>query len=64
MVEMPTGMLRGLHLVVSDIVKVRRAMKAKGLDAGEVIDMGGILYVPFSDPDGNQWVFQEIPKKK
>jgi hypothetical protein len=58
---MTTGSLRGLHLVVKDISKSREALANRGVAVGEIIDMGGIKFVSFSDPDGNTWVLQEIP---
>ncbi|MFI5910548.1 SRPBCC domain-containing protein [Dactylosporangium sp. NPDC051541] len=57
------GVLRGLHLVVDDVRKAREVLGKRGVDAGEVMDMGGILYVPFEDPDGNTWMLQEIPPR-
>jgi hypothetical protein len=27
-----------------------------------VSDMGGVKYAFFSDPDGNSWALQEIPR--
>ncbi|MDQ2855582.1 MAG: VOC family protein [Acidobacteriota bacterium] len=62
-IKMPAGSLRGLHLVVADISKVREELAARGVAVGEIIDMGGIKFVSFSDPDGNTWVLQEIPSR-
>jgi uncharacterized protein YndB with AHSA1/START domain/catechol 2,3-dioxygenase-like lactoylglutathione lyase family enzyme len=59
--DLPPGTLRGLHLVVDDVNSARAALLSRGVDAGEVMDMGGILYVPFADPDGNTWMLQEMP---
>jgi catechol 2,3-dioxygenase-like lactoylglutathione lyase family enzyme len=61
-VEMQVGSLRGLHLVVEDIRKVREALASRGVEVSEVDEHPrGIKYVSFSDPDGNTWVLQEIP---
>ncbi|GAA3452696.1 SRPBCC domain-containing protein [Dactylosporangium matsuzakiense] len=57
------GVLQGLHLVVDDVRKARAVLLKKGVEAGEIMDMGGILYVPFADPDGNSWMLQEIPPR-
>jgi catechol 2,3-dioxygenase-like lactoylglutathione lyase family enzyme len=62
-INMPSGSLRGLHLVVKDIIRSREALAARGVAVGEVVDMGGIKFVSFSDPDGNTWVLQEIPAR-
>ena len=60
-IEMPAGSLRGLHLVVPDITKTRETLAAKDVEVSGIVDMGGIKFVHFSDPDGNTWVLQEIP---
>jgi predicted lactoylglutathione lyase len=60
-IEMPSGSLRGLHLVVADISKAREALASRGVAMDEIVDMGGILYAGFSDPDGNTWTLQEMP---
>lgn len=59
-IEMPPGSVKGLHLVVADIIKVREALASRGVAVSEVDDLGGIKYVFFSDPDGNTWALQEI----
>lgn len=51
-----------LHLVVDDIVRARAQLVGKGVDVSEVNDMGGVKYAFFSDPDGNSWALQEIPR--
>jgi len=58
---MQPGSLRGLHLVVAEISEVRTVLAGRGVAVSEIDDQGGILYVSFSDPDGNTWVLQEIP---
>jgi catechol 2,3-dioxygenase-like lactoylglutathione lyase family enzyme len=55
------GSVKGLHLVVADIHKAREALAGRGVEVGEVDDLGGIKYVYFRDPDGNSWLLQEIP---
>lgn len=48
------GSVRGLHLVVEDIGAARAELLARGVDVGEVQDVGGgMQYAGFSDPDGN-----------
>jgi catechol 2,3-dioxygenase-like lactoylglutathione lyase family enzyme len=60
-VDTPPGSVQGLHLVVSDINAARAELLERGVDVGEVEDLGGILYAPFSDPDGNGWTLQQLP---
>lgn len=60
--EMQPGSLRGLHLVVEDISKVREVLAGRGVEVSEIDEYPrGIKYVHFSDPDGNTWTLQEIP---
>ncbi|MCS5714134.1 VOC family protein [Herbiconiux sp. CPCC 205716] len=54
------GPVSNLHLVVDDVAAEREALVARGLEVGEVQDMGGVLYAFFADPDGNTWALQEI----
>src|SRR5947209_16355054 len=58
---MQPGSVKGLHLVVADIEAARDALVQRGLEVGEVSDMGGVKYAGFSDPDGNSWLLQECP---
>ena len=61
---MPPGSLRGLHLVVSDISKTREALAGEDVAVSDIVDLGGIKYASFSDPDGNTWTLQEIPSDR
>jgi catechol 2,3-dioxygenase-like lactoylglutathione lyase family enzyme len=59
---MQAGSLRALHLVVADARAASAELAANGVEMGEVdVHDGGMLFVPFSDPDGNAWVLQEMP---
>jgi predicted enzyme related to lactoylglutathione lyase len=56
------GAVRGLHLVVADIEKARAELAGRGVDIGEVTDVGGgVKYAGFADPDGNTLTLQEMP---
>ncbi len=59
--EMKPGSVKGLHLVVEDIEVSRVALLKRGIEMGEVQDMGGVKYSWFSDPDGNLWAIQQWP---
>jgi catechol 2,3-dioxygenase-like lactoylglutathione lyase family enzyme len=68
------GSIRGLHLVVSDILAARAELVERGVEVSEVQhfesgkpvpgpdpqrqDYGSYLF--FSDPDGNSWAVQEV----
>lgn len=59
-IDTPPGSVQGLHLVVPDIEAARGELAGRGVDVGEVQDLGGVLYVSFSDPDGNGWALQQL----
>ena len=70
------GSARGLYLVVSDIGSARAELVDRGVDVGEVFHRAGpgqppvsgpdparrsyFSYATFSDPDGNEWLLQEV----
>jgi catechol 2,3-dioxygenase-like lactoylglutathione lyase family enzyme len=70
------GSVRGLYLVVSDIEAARVALIARGADVSEIFHRDGpgkpaisgvhparasyFSYATFSDPDGNEWLLQEV----
>jgi catechol 2,3-dioxygenase-like lactoylglutathione lyase family enzyme len=70
------GSVRGTHLVVSDIEATRGELVRRGIDVSEIRHMGPHGWEPgpdperrnyqsfadFSDPDGNTWVLQEVPR--
>jgi catechol 2,3-dioxygenase-like lactoylglutathione lyase family enzyme len=59
--EAPPGSVRALHLVVADIDKARAELLGRGVEIGEVQDVGGgVKYAGFADPDGNSWTLQEM----
>jgi len=60
-IDTPPGSVQGLHLVVSDINAARAELVERGVGVDEVQDLGGVLYAPFSDPDGNGWTLQQLP---
>jgi predicted enzyme related to lactoylglutathione lyase len=61
--DMEPGSVKGLHLVVADIVEARADLVGRGVEVGEVMDVGGVKYVRFADPDGNVWLLQEWPSR-
>lgn len=54
--------VKGLHLVVDDIVAARGLLADNGVDVSPVSDLGGVHYAYFSDPDGNSWALQQISR--
>jgi catechol 2,3-dioxygenase-like lactoylglutathione lyase family enzyme len=59
--DTPPGSVQALHLVVSDIDAARSQLIERGVEVGEVQDLGGVLYAAFEDPDGNGWTLQQLP---
>ncbi len=76
--QMKPGALEGLFLVVPDVMAARQDLVNRGVDvsdvlvfdngdyrpsrAGESLDLVGVVF--FSDPDGNRWMVQQIPRKE
>ena len=72
--EMPPGSLRGLQLVIADIVAAHAQLVERGVEVGEVTAVDGdaakaaaggaaldnVGFVFFADPDGNGWAVQQI----
>jgi catechol 2,3-dioxygenase-like lactoylglutathione lyase family enzyme len=70
------GSVRGLYLVVSDIEGARAELVRRGVDVSEIFHREGpgrpavagrhparasyFSYATFSDPDGNEWLLQEV----
>ena len=55
------GSVRGLHLVVEDIVEARAELVRRGVEVGEIRDFGGgVKGADFADPDGNGFELQEM----
>ncbi len=59
--DMKPGSVKGLHLVVDDLDTARSALVERGIAVGEIMDVSGVKYAGFNDPDGNLWLLQEFP---
>ncbi|WP_027501901.1 glyoxalase superfamily protein [Rhodococcus sp. UNC363MFTsu5.1] len=64
-VDTTPGSVKGLHLVVDDIHGARAELAGRGVEMGEVEEMGApgkptVSYAAFTDPDGNSWTLQQI----
>lgn len=57
--DMVPGSIKGIHLVVHEMTEARDALIARGVEVGEVTDLGGVKYAQFTDPDGNLWLLQQ-----
>jgi catechol 2,3-dioxygenase-like lactoylglutathione lyase family enzyme len=68
------GSVQRLELVVSDLEAARADLIRRGIEVGEIYHRGPdgfapgldperrsyLSYAPFSDPDGNGWLLQEV----
>ena len=66
--DSPPGSAKGLQLVVDDIEAARSDLAGRGVEVGEIKEMGrpgrpGFKFIFFSDPDGNGWAVQELPRR-
>ncbi len=60
--EMAPGSLEGLQLVVADIEAARAELSERGIEVGEIEDFPWGSFLFFSDPDGNRWAVQSLPR--
>lgn len=59
--EAEPGSVRALHLVVADIDAAHRELVGRGIEVGDVVDVGGgVKYAGLTDPDGNTLTLQEL----
>lgn len=72
------GSVRGLHLVVADIVAARAELVGRGVAVSEIrhLESGEWVSGPdpqhtdynsfadFADPDGNTWLIQEVARRE
>jgi predicted enzyme related to lactoylglutathione lyase len=61
-VDTQPGSVRGLQLVVDDIDAARAELVGRGVEVSEIQRFPWGAFVFFSDPDGNGWAVQEVPK--
>jgi predicted enzyme related to lactoylglutathione lyase len=61
--QMEPGSIEGLQMVVPDIEKAHKELTERGVAVSEIEDMPWGKFVYFSDPDGNRWAVQEVPKR-
>jgi catechol 2,3-dioxygenase-like lactoylglutathione lyase family enzyme len=61
--EMTPGSIRGLQMVVPDAQEAREALLGRGAEVSEVDVQPWGSFVYFSDPDGNTWSLQQIPRR-
>jgi len=60
--DMAPGTVQGLQMVVADIDAARAELVDQGVDVTDVQHFPWGSFVFFSDPDGNGWAVQAIPR--
>jgi uncharacterized glyoxalase superfamily protein PhnB len=60
---MEPGTLNATMAVIDDADAARAELVAAGVDATDVQDLGWGRFVYFTDPDGNRWSLQQLPKR-
>lgn len=61
--NMKPGLIEGLQMVVPDIEKAHDQLAQRGVDVSDIQDLAWGRFVYFSDPDGNKWAVQQLPKR-
>ena len=61
--EAEPGSVKGMQLVVDDAHQARAELAERGVEVSEVEDFPWGSFVFFSDPDGNAWAVQQIPRR-
>ncbi|MDQ6721842.1 MAG: glyoxalase superfamily protein [Candidatus Dormibacteraeota bacterium] len=62
--EMAPGSQKGLQVVVDDVEAVRLELADRGVETSEVEVHPWGTFIYFSDPDGNTWSVQQIPRRE
>ncbi len=56
------GTLDNLQMVVADADAARASLVGRGVEVSEVDELPWGRFMHFSDPDGNRWALQELPR--
>ena len=60
--EMAPGSQKGLQMVIEDAEALKNELRGRGVQTSDVQVMDWGSFVFFSDPDGNTWSLQQLPK--
>jgi catechol 2,3-dioxygenase-like lactoylglutathione lyase family enzyme len=61
--KMEPGSVDLIQMVVSDARQVHDELAGRGVEVSDVAVLSWGSFVYFSDPDGNRWALQELPKR-
>ena len=59
----PPGSVKGLQVVVADAQAARQELIDRGLEVADVDVQAWGSFIYFSDPDGNSWAVQQLPRR-
>jgi len=63
LVDTPPGSVHGLQIVIADADAAHAELSARGVEVSAVHDLPWGRFVYFSDPDGNAWSLQQLPRR-
>ncbi len=61
---MKPGSLDMIQAVVADARQVHDELAGRGVEVSDVAVLAWGSFVYVSDPDGNRWAFQEVPRRQ
>ncbi len=61
--DMKPGSVTGLQMVVADIEAAHAELQGRGVDVSPIDVKPWGSFVFFSDPDGNKWALQQLPRR-
>ena len=61
--KMKPGSMESIQMVVADAQKAHDDLVKRGIEVSDVTPLEWGIFVYFSDPDGNKWALQELPKR-
>jgi len=61
--DLKPGSIDMMLLVVDDAGAAGKKLRERGVDASEVEELQWGKFIYFTDPDGNKWSVQELPKR-
>ena len=63
LIDTVPGSFRGVQLMVDDIEVAYNQLRDRGVDVSDVQDFPWGRFVFFSDPGGNGWAVQQLPRR-
>lgn len=61
--DMAPGTMKGLQIVVPDADAALAHLTEHGVEARGVAELAWGRFVDFTDPDGNAWTLQQLPRR-